>query len=220
MFESGWKGLIRPALFEQANPVYTRGSTTIPAASIWTGSRLWTAEFRRRNLHGGDLIAVALPAGPVFAQVAVAALWEGLHVAVVPGCSDASLPEDARLIVCAHTDVDRGVEVCTPLGVSGPSAHRLVGNSAIRPSQLPATPTVESRVWFCEDGLWVGYGDEELFAALACSLAKEDNTSDVRQSGPGWDKFDSFVNGFLMSLVGQGNHIVCIVDESADRFAA
>ncbi len=65
---------LRVALQHQAEPVFTSATTTIPAASVWTGSRHWARAFRKAGLVAHDTLGIDLVAGPAFVQILVAAL--------------------------------------------------------------------------------------------------------------------------------------------------
>jgi len=97
-----WHDLLYDRLRDEALPALIVDETITPAASLWTGSRLWVQAFRGSNLRSGDRLVIALPPSTAFVQVLVAALWEGYTVAPAP--PDEDLPPlldhlDARAAV-------------------------------------------------------------------------------------------------------------------------
>jgi len=74
----------------------------IPAASIWTGTRVWLEELRQCGLEPGDRIACALSPSPAFVMLLLAALWEGYTLALLPSDNveeQVLLELDARVLV-------------------------------------------------------------------------------------------------------------------------
>ena len=70
----------------RGDPVFVFDVTTIPAASIWAGSRLWLNAAREAGLEPLDPVVLALPPSPAFLQVVVASLWDGWALTLVePG---------------------------------------------------------------------------------------------------------------------------------------
>lgn len=80
---SPWRHLLRQRLRERALPALVTGGVITPAASIWTGARLWCAAFRGKGLRPGDRLVLALPPSAAFVQVLIAALWDGLTIVPV-----------------------------------------------------------------------------------------------------------------------------------------
>ena len=58
--------------------------TTYPAAALWTGVRAWTRAFRHAGVQPGERLLLTLPPSIAFVQVLVAALWEGVTLAIAP----------------------------------------------------------------------------------------------------------------------------------------
>ncbi len=83
-----WHDLLYDRLRDEALPALISNDNITPAASLWTGSRLWTESFRNAGLQDGDRIVVALPPSPAFVQVLVAALWQGCSIALAPPDAD------------------------------------------------------------------------------------------------------------------------------------
>jgi acyl-CoA synthetase (AMP-forming)/AMP-acid ligase II len=100
-----WHDLLYDRLRDEALPALIADDTITPAASLWTGSRLWTDAFRASGLHSGDRLVIALPPGTAFVQVLVAALWEGYTIALAPPGADVDTllnTLDARAAVTPH----------------------------------------------------------------------------------------------------------------------
>jgi hypothetical protein len=201
--DAGWKTLLRNALYEQAEPVFTCGTTTVPAASIWTGSRLWTNAFRANGLLPGDTIAVDLAAGPVMAQVLVAALWEDLVVVLVPPHSTASLPVATRVVICDSPSLDV-VPVWCPMGVSGP-AHPLCS-----PAVSPHHEHVLTGSRFLTRGSagWSALSDSQVLKVLDHALATNSYRDAAFASTSSWSDERTLVNHFLAPLFGKAGHII------------
>ena len=101
-----WHDLLYDRLRDEALPALIADGTITPAASLWTGSRLWVQAFRASELRAGDRLLLTLPPSTAFVQVLVAALWEGYTVALAPAGKDvAPLLEtlDARAAVTTET---------------------------------------------------------------------------------------------------------------------
>jgi acyl-CoA synthetase (AMP-forming)/AMP-acid ligase II len=77
-----WHGLLYDRLHDEALPALIADDAITPAASLWTGSRLWVQAFRGTDLQAGDRLVLALPPSTAFVQVLVAAIWEGFTVAL------------------------------------------------------------------------------------------------------------------------------------------
>ncbi len=75
---SPWRDALRERLRASPTPVFDFGDHTIPAASIWNGSRQWVEAFRRAGLAPGHRVALCLEPSAAFLAVLVAALCEGL----------------------------------------------------------------------------------------------------------------------------------------------
>jgi hypothetical protein len=107
-----WETRLRVALQDRAEPVFTSGTTTIPAASVWIGSRQWARAFRKAGLTQNDVVGIRLPAGPAFVQVLVAALSNGYQVCVGDDVTSARLVVTEEMVN----------------GVSGPAGVLSVNN--------------------------------------------------------------------------------------------
>jgi long-subunit acyl-CoA synthetase (AMP-forming) len=97
-----WRSTLHAALRLRAEPVLVFPDATIPGASVWTAARLWVNLLRERGVTAGDRVVLAWPASPGFVAFLVAAVWEGLTVAVVhENAGDQRTQEwfDARLML-------------------------------------------------------------------------------------------------------------------------
>lgn len=131
----GWRPRLAGALRERPSPVLVAGDDVVPGASLWVGSRRWVDAFRAAGLRRGDRVVLALAPSAAFVQVLVAALWEGLALAVAPpGPQGEGLLEDldARLLVAADRP---GPGVWVPDGPAGPGPAR----GPLRPASLAPT---------------------------------------------------------------------------------
>lgn len=104
-----WRSRVRDRMRGQPIPLFVFGDATIPAASVWTGSRLWVEWFRGLGLTAGDRVVIALPPSPAWLMVAVACLWEDLTIVpCLPGSPnhvlDAMVRFDARLALAEQED--------------------------------------------------------------------------------------------------------------------
>jgi long-subunit acyl-CoA synthetase (AMP-forming) len=93
----------------RATPLFVFEHATIPAASVWTGSRLWVEYFRSAGLRAGDRVLLALDPSPAWLMVFVACLWEDLTIVPVPPSSPGSTLGavrrfDARLAIASMED--------------------------------------------------------------------------------------------------------------------
>lgn len=99
----------RTALFErlrgQPLSFVRTGDDCVSAASLWAGARRWTSWLRARGVASGDRVVCALPPGPGFVMLLVAALWDELTFVPAPASAnvDALLDAvDARVAVVEH----------------------------------------------------------------------------------------------------------------------
>ncbi len=86
-----WRPRLHDLLPQQARPVVVFEHGAVSAAALWSGMRAWVRLFREGGYQTGDRIAVSLAPGPNFLWVLLAALWEGLSLALID--SSESQPE-------------------------------------------------------------------------------------------------------------------------------
>ena len=105
-----WKMRLYTRLRERAYPLLIADGAVIPAASLWSGARLWMNVFREIGLVPGDRLLLSVRSPGAFVQVFIAALWEGLTIVPSPPARcvealEAALKRsDAR---CAVSDLCR-----------------------------------------------------------------------------------------------------------------
>ena len=169
-----WHDLLYDRLRDEALPALICDETITPAASLWTGSRLWTQAFRSTDLRAGDRLVIALPPSTAFVQVLVAALWEGLTVALAPPETN---PEallnslDGRAVVTTESTV-------TP----DTAPHAFVSEEYAGPRSTPSTlrppdtsPTPDVRFVLRTSGTtaharWIALSDRNVLSVLASHL--------------------------------------------------
>lgn len=163
-----WHTLLYHRLRDEALPALIANDTITPAASLWTGSRLWTEAFRATDLRPGDRLVIALPPSPAFVQVLVAALWEGYTIALAPDQEDTSSlldTLDARAAVATHT----GPHIWESAEYDGPKSTP----DALRSSHTGPTPDV--RFLLRTSGTtaharWVALSDQNVLSVLKSHL--------------------------------------------------
>jgi acyl-CoA synthetase (AMP-forming)/AMP-acid ligase II len=166
--ENPWKSLLFDRLCDRALPATIWKGNITPAASLWTGSRLWTQAFRSGGLEAGDRLVIALPSNTTFVQVLLAAIWQGCTVCLVPSSEDvdAACEElDARAAVAEEP----GPHVWTPEGYAGPRTTP----DALRSVSAGRTPSVRFLMRTSgTTGLarWVALSDRNVLSVLRSHL--------------------------------------------------
>jgi len=168
--ENPWHELVYDRLRDRALPALISEGTITPAASLWTGSRLWTEAFRATDLQPGDRIVLAVPPSACFAQVLIAALWEGYTIALLRPESDVDAALDAVDARAAVTPTS-GTHAWRAEGVAGP----LSTPDALRNASEVRTPDV--RFLLRTSGTtgtaqWVALSDRNVLSVLASHLPK------------------------------------------------
>jgi len=160
-----WRDLLYDRLRDEPLPALIANDTITPAASIWTGSRLWTEAFRATDLQSGDRLIIALPPSTAFVQVLVAALWEGYTVALAPSDTDIDAlldPLDARAAVTSQS----APHAWQADEYAGPCSTP----DRLRPSH--AAPTPDVRFLLRTSGTtgharWIALSDRNVLSVLA-----------------------------------------------------
>ena len=159
-----WRQLLFECFRDRPLPLLVSDYGTIPAASMWTGSRIWLGAFREIGLKAGDRLVIALPPSPAFLQVLIAGIWQELTLVFVPETAvvESILQQvDARCMVALKP----GPYTLVPNGVEGPSYP---------PPQLRSTianPAPEARFMLQTSGTtgaprWVALSDRNILSVL------------------------------------------------------
>jgi acyl-CoA synthetase (AMP-forming)/AMP-acid ligase II len=159
-----WRRPLHAALRGRALPLVWTVDGLVPAATLWSGARRWVAWVRGAGLAPGDRLVCALPPGPAFVMVLVAALWEELTFVPVPASADpapVAREIDARVVVAA-----RGAP-----GVVCPDAAGVPAAGAVHVGATAAPPTPEARLLLRTSGTggaprWIALSDANLCAVL------------------------------------------------------
>ncbi|MFB6273115.1 MAG: AMP-binding protein [Salinibacter sp.] len=163
-----WHPLLYDGLRDEGLPAVIENDAITPAGSLWTGARLWTGAFRDASLRPGDRLVMAFPPSTVFVQVLVAALWEGVTVAL-------TRPDDDVEKLCDALDArgavapNPGSHTWTPNGYAGPST----APDALRPADTERTPAV--RFLLRTSGTtqlarWIALSDRNVLSVVASHL--------------------------------------------------
>lgn len=163
-----WHSLLYERLRDCAVPAFIDDNAITPAASVWTGSRLWVQAFRGADLQPGDRVVIAMPASAAFVQVLIAALWQRLTIALAPPSAPPGLADelDARAFINPDTDAPHG---WVPDGCAGP----LGPPETLRSATTPRTP--EARFLLRTSGTtaaarWYALSDTNVLSVLASHL--------------------------------------------------
>ena len=163
-----WHDLLYERLRDEALPALITDGTITPAASLWTGSRLWVQAFRDSALRPGDRLLVTLPPSTAFVQVLVAAMWEGYTVALAPSGEDA-----AALLETLDARAAVSTEAAPHAWVSDEYAGPRSTPDALRPAE--AAPTPDVRFLLRTSGTtaharWIALSDRNVLSVLASHL--------------------------------------------------
>ncbi|MCB1191099.1 MAG: acyl--CoA ligase [Leptospiraceae bacterium] len=77
-----WKKSIYLTLKDKPYPIFIFKNTIVPAASVWSGMRVWVDFFRSMGLNKGTRILLSLPPSPGFLYIFFASFWEGFSLAI------------------------------------------------------------------------------------------------------------------------------------------
>jgi len=166
-----WRSRVRDRMRGRATPLFIFEHATIPAASVWTGSRLWVEYFRTASLKAGDRVLLALPPSPAWLMVFVACLWEDLTIVPVPPSSSSSILEamkrfDARLAIAATEGL--GPAVVSPDRHGRPTQPVALREAAFAPS--PETRLILSTSGTCGRPTHAAISDRNLDAVLGSHI--------------------------------------------------
>ena len=161
---SVWRERLYARFRGQPYPLLVFEEGVLPAASMWTGARVWSAAFCEAGLKAGDRIVLALPPSPTFLYVLIASLWNGFTLALLaPGqeVESAVRSLDARASIGGTAlftswPIDEcGLPVAAPV--------------TLRPAQSPPTP--DARLLLATSGTtlsprWIALSDRNLLSVL------------------------------------------------------
>jgi acyl-CoA synthetase (AMP-forming)/AMP-acid ligase II len=167
-FQNPWHSLWYDALRDQALPALISDGTITPAASLWTGARLWCDAFRASALKPGDRLVIAMAPSAAFVQVLVASIWEGCSIALVPPSEDVPRLLQALDARAAVADLQHP-HVWRPEGFAGPRSTP----DALRAADAPPAPDI--RFLLRTSGTtgqarWVALSDRNVLSVLASHL--------------------------------------------------
>jgi len=163
--DNPWREIIYQRFRGLPAPLLCFSDCIIPAASIWSGTRVWLNCLRELGLQPGDRIACAVPAGPAFIMVLLASLWEGYTLALLPpGAVDEKTLSnlDARLLIADYADAG-----LRPDGDNLPVPHPRF--ATLRPVKSPPTPDIQLLArssGTSGEGKWVALHTTSLFSVV------------------------------------------------------
>jgi hypothetical protein len=191
-----WRERLYASLVDQPQPIFTCGTTTVPSASIWTGSQRWIRALRAAGIEAGDVIALQLKPSPVFVQVLVAAL-----------CNDNVIAIGESAPCYAHVVIDDAMAT----SVNGPR-FSLTRNQSNRSLGLCEVP----RFVFCAAGPPVAWQDRDIdgwidFLGSASSVRDAVFVADSE-----WRNAGTIVRNTLTPIFLGAAHVI-IPSSPADR---
>ena len=163
-----WHDLLYDRLRDEALPALIVDETITPAASLWTGSRLWVQAFRDSALRPGDRLVIALPPSTAFVQVLVAALWEGYTLALAPPDADPAALLD-RLDARAAVSTEPAPHAWASDEYAGPRSTP----DALRSPDTGPTPDVRFLLrtsGTTNHARWIALSDRNVLSVLASHL--------------------------------------------------
>ena len=163
-----WHSLLYERLRDRGLPAVIEEGAITPAGSLWTGARLWTEAFRNASLRAGDRLVLTLPPSTAFVQVLVAALWEGITLAL-------ATPRDDIGALCDALDARAAVasQPAPHTWTADPHAGPRTTPDALRPPDTAPTPNV--RVLLRTSGTtqltrWIALSDRNVLSVLVSHL--------------------------------------------------
>ncbi len=215
-WENPWHRLLYERLRDRALPALISEGTITPAASLWTGSRLWLESFREADLQPGDRLLMSLSPSAAFVQVMTAALWHGLSIALLP--PDEDVTEYMEALDARAAVSDRGLrygvpdpDTCPPHtwqpeGLAGPADPP----EALRETTQPRTPEV--RFLLRTSGTtgtptWVALSDRNVLSVLASHMPHLDLQNARTLSVLPWFHAFGLILDFLPALLSEAEII-------------
>ena len=101
---SRWGHDLRASLAERTTAVLHDGGGALTGRALWQLAGTWGVWLRAHRLEPGDRVACALPSERAFAALLIAALDQGLTLALLPAGADAdgaAAALDARLVIAS-----------------------------------------------------------------------------------------------------------------------
>jgi len=212
--DNPWREPLHARFRGQPIPLIVMQDALWTGASLWAGTRAWTKAFRAMGLGRGDVLACTLPAGPAFAQVLMACLWD--EIAFMPvrargaGAlqADASV-SDARVVIAESADV-----VATSLPVVAPDD---AGQPPSRLPELPATSAARSGFAL----IAAAAADGPIHCHTAAQVVERTRRMAARQRLDGacvlsvmpWHLSNELIDGVLASLL-HADELVVAADRS------
>jgi tyrosine ammonia-lyase len=133
---SRWQEMIFSRFKQEGYPLFIFDNQIMPAASLWTGSRLWCDAFRAHQIGQGTRVVLALPPSIEFIQVMLAGLWEGVSFVLCP--PDSTNAPDQAAQAARQTDatviISNGEGHWNPSGICGPSGDPVKCKTVHAPS--------------------------------------------------------------------------------------
>lgn len=194
------RGRLRSLLYEglrgRRSPVLAGSDLDVPAASLWSGARLWVHRFRELGLAPGDRIVLALGASPGALMALIAAWWEGLTVCPRATAGDGSLAEvDGRLLLA-----DEDLPHCLGAETAGNPREEAV--VALRPAG-PPTPGVALLVNPEAAGPMIALRDINVVAQIEAYTAVLGlDPTDVALNVSAWDSAWTWLVDLWPALLG------------------
>lgn len=157
-----WRPRLYDALRAKAAPLLIFEDRIIPAASVWTGARVWTSCLRELGIGAGDRVVLALEPSPAMLMAFVACLWEGATIAMAPPGDDTDALAD-RLDARAAISCG-GRWAITPDHDGGPEAP-----ASLRPAVHERTP--DARLLMRTSGTtgvgrWIALSDRNVLSVV------------------------------------------------------
>jgi acyl-CoA synthetase (AMP-forming)/AMP-acid ligase II len=215
-WENPWHSLLYERLRDRALPALISEGTITPAASLWTGSRLWLESFREADLRPGDRLLISLSPSAAFVQVMAAALWHGLSIALLPPNEDVT--EYAEALDARAAVSDNGLrygvpdpDTCPPHtwqpeGLAGPADPP----ETLRDTTQPPTPDV--RFLLRTSGTtgtptWIALSDRNVLSVLASHMPHLDLKNARTLSVLPWFHAFGLILDFLPALLSEAEII-------------
>lgn len=211
-----WHELLYDRLRDRALPALIADETITPAASLWTGSRLWLDSFREAGLQRGDRLLISLSPSAAFAQVVVAALWQGVTLVMLPPEADIDAHLASMDARAAVTDQGMRCGVPTsacatphtwrPEGLTGPAEPP----KSLRDVTGPRTPDVRfllSTSGTTGSPTWVALSDRNVLSVLATHMPLLGLRNARTLSVLPWDHAFGLVLDFLPALLSEAEII-------------